>query len=72
MESKSNKDLLMSKAWKCGNCNSFRIKNLAQVNRSGKWVVEGKCEDCETIMRFTKYGSYLYALPKKETEKVPF
>lgn len=72
MEPEPNKDSLMSKSWKCGNCNSFNIRNLVQVSRQGKWMVEGKCEDCETIMRFTKHGSYIYALPKKEAEKVPF
>lgn len=62
----------MPKSWKCGNCNSLRIKNLVQVNRQGKWTVQGKCEDCKTTMRFTKHGSYIYALPEKEPEKIPF
>ena len=62
----------MGKTWACKNCGSFRIKNLEQLKRPGKWMVQGTCEDCTTIMRFTKYSSYIYALPKKEAEKVPF
>lgn len=72
MESKSNKDLLMPKGWKCLNCGSYQFKELSNLNPSGKWTVQGECKDCQVLMRFTKHGSYIYAYPKKEQEKIPF
>ena len=73
MAKKPDKALLnMKKGWQCKNCKSTNLSTLHQLQREGKWIVEGKCEDCETIMRFTKHGSYIYALPKKKAEKLPF
>lgn len=62
----------MPKGWKCLNCGSFKIKNLRNINHQGNWVVQGTCEDCITVMRFTKHGSYIFAYPKKQAEKIPF
>lgn len=62
----------MFKGWKCKSCSSARIINLRRITDKGKWMAQGTCEDCGVIMRFTKYGSYIYKTATKEIEGVPF
>jgi len=62
----------MPKGWKCLNCKSYNLKKFWNKINPGKWMVQAICEDCTTVMRFTKHGSFIYAYPEKELEKIPF
>lgn len=64
-----------AKAWKCLNCGSYDLDKVILRGRIGKWLVQGRCKVCDSVTRFSKYGSILYyRAPKKpvDTTKIPF